>query len=100
MGRTIVRFYVPVENRRLSFPFGTRAARPWISVWVVAVMQRQQNLHKIMPDSLFRNKAVVLLGLFDHRGQVTASAVLHEDVECPCVAVNVAVVVSDDVVMV
>jgi hypothetical protein len=48
----------------------------------------------------FRNKAVVLLGLLDHRGQVTASAVLHEDVQCPCVAVNVAVIVLHDVIVV
>ena len=100
MGRTIVRFYVPVKDRRLSLAFGSRAARPGASVWVVTVMQRQQNLHKIVPDSLFWNEAVVFLGLLDHGGQVTASAVLHEYVQISCVAVNVAVIISHDVVMV
>jgi hypothetical protein len=78
LGRTIVRFYVPVKNRRLSFALGSRAARPGASIWVVAVMQRQQDLHKIMPDGLFWNKAVVFLGLLDHGGQVSPSAILHE----------------------
>ena len=66
----------------------------------MTIMQRQQNLHKIMPDSLFRNEAVVFLRLLDHGGQVTASAVLHEYIQISCVAVNVAVTISHDVVVV
>ena len=67
---------------------------------MVAVMQRQQDLHEIMPDGLFWNEAAVFLRLLDHGGQVAASAVLHEYVQITCVAVNVAVMISHDVVVV
>ena len=66
----------------------------------MTIMQRQQNLHKVMPDSLFWNEAVVFLHLLDHGGQVTASAVLHEYIQIFCVTVNVAVTISHNVVVV
>ncbi len=63
-------------------------------------MQREQDLHEIMPDGFFWNEAVVFLRLLDDGGQVAAPTILHEDVELPCLAVNVAVIVSHDMVVV
>ena len=48
-----------VVSRHISFPFDSQAVRPWARVWMVVVMQCQQNLCKTVPDSHFWNKVVL-----------------------------------------
>ena len=64
------------------------------------MVECKQNLHEVVPNGVLRYRPIIPLCLLDDTREVAATAVLHEDVQCPCVAVNVAVVVSDDVVMV
>jgi hypothetical protein len=47
---------------------------------VMAVIQRQQNLHKVAPDSVFGNGTVLLHSLLDDRGEVATTTVFHENV--------------------
>ena len=66
----------------------------------VTVVESEENLHEIVPDRVFWDGTAVSLGLFDDAGEVAAAAVLHENVEDAGVAVDVAVVVAHDVVVV
>lgn len=66
----------------------------------MTMLQREHNLHEIVPDRVLGDGDAVLLRLLDDRRQVAAAAVLHEDVEDAGVAVDVAVVVADDVFVV
>lgn len=62
-------------------------------------MQRQQRLHEVVPDRVFWYGPVVLLGLFYHCREVAASAVFHQNVEDSSFAIDVAVVVAYDVLV-
>ena len=77
----------------IALPVTTRNTRPRITIWVVAIMQSQQDLHKVVPDGLLWYWAVMLLRLFDDRRQVSPSTIFHKNVQRACVAVNVAVVI-------
>ena len=76
------------------------ARRPRMSIRMMAVLQREQDLHEIVPDRFFRYGAPGALGGLDDGREVAAAAELHEDVEDALVAVDVPVVVSHDVVVV
>ena len=69
-------------------------------MWVVTVIESEEDLHKVIPDGVFWDRSAVSLGLFDDAGEVAATAVFHENVEYPGVAVDVAVMISYNVVMV
>ena len=64
------------------------------------MVEGKENLHKVVPDGVFRYGSVLALGLLDDGGEVATTAVFHEDVEDAGVAVDIAVVVSDDVLVV
>ena len=66
-------------------------------MWVVAVVECEEDLHEIGPDGVFWDGAARALGLFDDGGQVAAAAVLHDNIENAGVTVDVAVMVADDV---
>ena len=71
-----------------------------LSIRVVAIAKCKAKLHEVIPDSVFRDRSLVSLGLLDNAGEVAAAAVLHEDVEDASVAVYVAVMVAHDVLVV
>lgn len=101
--RTIVWFQVSMENLWPPLPPVIRpstTASATVPVRVVTVVQGEENLHEVVPDGIFRDWPVLALGLLDDGGEVATSAVLHEDVEDACVAVDVAVVIAYDVFMV
>lgn len=75
-------------------------ARPSMSIGMVTVIQRKQDLHEIAPDGVFRNGSAGALGLFDDGGEVAAAAVFHDDVEDAGIAVDVAVVIAYNVFVV
>lgn len=74
--------------------------RPSVSIGMVTVIQREQDLHEIAPDGVFRNRSSGALGLFDDGGEVAAAAVFHDDVEDAGIAVDVAVVIAYNVFVV
>ena len=61
------------------------------------MLERQKNLHEIVPDGVLWNRPAMPLCLLDDAREVSATAVLHENVENSGVAVDVAVMVADDV---
>jgi hypothetical protein len=61
---------------------------------MMTVVQRQQDLHEVVPDRIFGYRSVVFLGLFDCHRKVPASAVFHQNVENAGIAIDVAVVVA------
>ena len=67
---------------------------------MMTVLQGQQYLHEIVPNGIFRYRSIVFLCLFNDAGEVTTTAVLHEDVEDASVSVDVSVVISYDVFVV
>ena len=69
-------------------------------MWVVAVVECEENLHEIGPDGVCWDGAARALGLFDDGRKVAADAILHDDIENAGVTVDVAVVVADDVFVV
>lgn len=84
----------------LALPITSRTLRPRIAIWMVTVMQRQQDLHKVVPDGFFRYQVVVLLRLLDDGRQVSASAIFHQNVQHACITVNIAVVILHNMCMV
>ena len=69
------------------------------SIGVMTVMQCEQNLHKITPNGIFRYQSVMFRSLFDGDGQISTSAVFHEDVENASIVVNYSVDVLHNVLM-
>ena len=67
---------------------------------MMKVLQCQQYLHEIVPNGVFWYRSVVFLCLFDNAGEVTTTAILHENVEDASVSVDVSVVISYDVFVV
>ena len=67
---------------------------------MVAVVQREQKLHEVIPDSVFRDGPALTLCLLDDRGEVAATTVLHEDVHDACLAVDVTVMIAHNMFMV
>ena len=70
-----------------------------MAIRMVAVMKSQQDLREVVPYCIFGYRAVVFERLMDYGGQVATTAVLHEDVKDTSVSIDVAVVVSDYVVV-
>lgn len=81
-------------------PLLPTASRPRVSVGVMTVVQGEQNLHKIVPDGILGYWSSMLLRLFDKRRQISTAAVFHENIEDASVAVNVAIVIANDMFMV
>jgi hypothetical protein len=71
-----------------------------MTIRVVTMVQRKQNLHKVVPYGVLRDWLVVFLRLLDDSGQVPTPAIFHEYVEDPCISVNVSVMVPDYVLVV
>jgi hypothetical protein len=67
---------------------------------VVTVMQGQQYLHEVTPNGIFGYRFVVFLSVFDDIWKVAATTVFHEYIENTSITVYVAVMISDNVVMV
>ena len=106
--RTVIRLYVSMQDLSAFFfavctqtcnP-GTNAARSAMSVWMVAMMKSEQNLHKVVPDGVFGYHATLFLCLFDDPREIPAAAIFHEDVEDARISVDEAIVVTNDVVVV
>ena len=76
------------------------ATRPAGRMWVVTVIESEEDLHEIVPDGVFWDGTAVSLGLFDDTREVAPAAVFHEAVEYPGVAVDIAVVIAYDVFVV
>ena len=85
----------------LVLPVAVRGAHttcPAVSaIGMMAVVEREEDLHEIVPDGVFGNESVMSLGLFDDGGEVAASTEFHEDVQNACIAVNVSVVIAYNV---
>ena len=102
--RTVVWFQVSMEDLGspllvLSAPAPSAACSSG-RMWVVTVVEREEDLHKVVPDGVFWDRSAVSLGLFDDAREVAAAAVFHENVEYPGIAVDVAVVISYNVFVV
>ena len=67
------------------------------AIGMMAVVERKEDLHEIVPDGVFGNESVMPLGLFDDGGEVAASTEFHEDVQDACIAVNVSVMIAYNV---
>lgn len=67
---------------------------------MMTVVEGEQNLHEVVPDSVFGYGPVLALCLLDDGGEVATTAVFHEDVENARVAVDVAVVIAYNVFVV
>lgn len=52
---------------------------------------------KVIPDRVFSDRAVRLCSLLDDEGQVTATAVFHQDMKDAGVVVDEAVLIPNDV---
>lgn len=87
---------LPIHIARNAHP----TPAPSVAIGVVAVVERKEDLHKIIPDRVFRYWPVVFAGLFNDSREIAATAVLHHDVEDSGVAIDMSVVVSYDVVVV
>lgn len=101
--RTIVGLKISVEDLcPLGLPVicGSCTPRPAVAIRMMTMIEREEDLHKVVPDGVFGDGSVVSLGLFDDGGEVAASAVLHENVKDASIAVNVSVVISYDVFVV
>ena len=85
----------------LVLPVAVRGAHttcPAVSaIGMMAVVEREEDLHEIVPDGVFGNESVMPLGLFDDGGEVAASAEFHENVQDARIAVNVSVVIAYNV---
>jgi hypothetical protein len=93
----------PLVHRRLT---PARGGVPRRSVGVMAVHQCAEELHEDVPDLLLVEPAGrharpfgLAGGPLDERGEVTAAAELHQNIEGTSVAVDHAVVVANDVLM-
>ena len=64
------------------------------AVGVVAVVERKEDLHKVVPDSVFGNESVVSLCLLDDGAEVATTTVFHKDVEDASLSVNVSVMIA------
>jgi hypothetical protein len=103
--RTVVGLEVTMENLRPALlplelagtPCATRAP---VAACVVAMVESEEDLVEVVPNGVLCHRPVLLCGELDHGREVTAAAVLHEDVEDAGVAVYMAVVVADNVAMV
>lgn len=71
-----------------------------MAVRMVAVVQCKENLHKIVPDGVFRDRSIVALGLFDYNREIATATVFHKNVENTSFTVDVAVVISNNMFMV
>lgn len=71
-----------------------------MAVGVVAMVQREEDLHEIVPNDVLRDGTILLHCLFDDGGQVSTTAVLHKNIEDTSVSINVTVVISYNVVVV
>ena len=69
-------------------------------MWVVTVVESEEDLHKVVPAGVFWDRSAVSLGLFDDAREVAPAAVFHEDVEYPGVAVDITVVIAHDMFVV
>lgn len=76
------------------------AATSTMAVGVMTMLEGQQYLHEIIPDSIFWNRPIVLCSLLDDRREVAASAVFHHDVEDSGIPIDVTVMVAYNVVVV
>ena len=85
----------------LAITLGPNTARPAVTtIRVVAVVQRQKNLHEVVPNSVFGDESVVPLCLLNDGTEVTTSAVFHEDVEDASISINVSIMVAYNVFVV
>ena len=101
--RTIVGFQVSVQNLWPPFSPVIRpptTASATVPVWMVTMVEGKENLHKVVPDGVFWDGSILSLSLLDDGGEVATTAVLHEDVKDACVAVDVAVVIAYNVLVV
>lgn len=71
-----------------------------MAIWMMTVMECEESLHEVVPDSVFWYWTIVFLGLFDNCGEVTSTTVFHENVEYSCIAVYVTIVIAYDMFMV
>ena len=73
---------------------------PMTAVRVVTVVECKKNLHEVVPNSVFGDKAVVSLSVLDDRREVAAPTVFHEDIHDARITVDITVVVPNDVFVV
>lgn len=70
-----------------------------MSIGMVTVLQRKEDLHKVVPDSFLRYGSASPLRRLDDGRQVAATTELHENIQYTLVAVDMAVMVPYDVIM-
>ena len=74
---------------------GSATAQPPLSA--VAIVQGEQDLHKVVPYRIFWYWPAVSLCLFDNAGQVSTPTILHKNIQDPRLPVNVSVVIAYNV---
>ncbi len=85
----------------LAVSFGSYATRSTMaSIWMMTVVEGKEDLHEVIPHSVFGDKSVISLCLLDDGAEVTTSAIFHEDVENASISVNVSIVIAYNVFMV
>lgn len=70
-----------------------------LPVGVMTMLQSKEYLRKVVPDCIFRNQSAGLLRLLDDAGEISSAAVFHEDVEDARIAIDMAIMVTDNMVV-
>lgn len=65
-----------------------------MAVWVVTVVQCEEDLHKVMPYRVFRDRSAMPLGLLDNGRQIASATVFHEDVKDTRIAIDITVMIA------
>ena len=63
------------------------------------MLKSQEDLHKIVPDRLFRYRSIVFRSLLNYRRQVASATILHQNVQDASIPVHVAVMISYNVIV-
>ena len=102
--RTIIRLQISMQNLR---PLLLLLYTPWCSptqatlaMWMMTIIKCKQKLHEIIPYRILWYWPPMSLRLFDDTREVAATAILHEDIQDTGLSVDVAVMISYNVVMV
>ena len=78
-------------------PHATRSSMS--AVWMMAIVEGKEDLHKVVPDGILWDESIMSLGLLYDGGEVTTTTEFHEDVKDAGIAVYVSVMIAYNVFM-
>lgn len=76
-------------------PHATRSSMS--AVWMMAIVEGKEDLHKVVPDGILWDESIMSLGLLYDGGEVTTTTEFHEDVKDAGIAVYVSVMIAYNV---